>query len=488
MNTQLFKAIQRELVALELKIRRRELESSYNVADQTLYLFDHAIEKSNTLTEAKDIIDFLCTQLIRHFPRYMLINNICEMVKARIFDELVITDQIYSEKIKKEKSSNKLKLLNRNHSSSLNNIFSVQFDKSTIEMAKNSNERNKHFYANDESKSIVRSYSRSFLDYLVSESEPDHIHDSLSVDFHQLQGQPPIPPKSPVNSISISSITQICSSFDEDINLSSSDSINDFLSTEKLRMKEIIVQLSETLQSSYNSIAMYGPEYLFSRDSILVCGYSKSTLKFLAEAAKRDKNSGDKKKFNVFVVEHAPLYDGIKMANQLKEQQIGNVIIIPDSAIFAIMPIITKIVIPANVVLASGGVISFSLTSVIALAAKRYSTPLIVLYWSLKLADKINRPGKVFTNLLMPATMTSTASNYSQENTTESKQSSNPKYAPPMPISTHLNKVFNTIPSNVITFNAEGDFIPMELVTVLISEEGPHLPADVFSLVQSSYS
>lgn len=487
MNTQLFKAIQRELIALELKIRRREFESSYNVANQTLCLFDHAIEKSNTLTEAKDIVDFLCTQLVRHFPRHMLMNNICEMVKARIFDELAFSDQICSEK-QSNKNSNGLKNLNRNHSSSLNNIFSVQFDKSTIEMAKNSNERNKHFYANEESKSIVRSYSRSFLDYLVSETEPDRIRDSLSVDFHQILDQQQSQ-QQPTNSVSISSITHVCSSFDDDLNLSSSDSINDFLQTEKLRMKEIIVQLSETLQSSYNSIAMYGPEYLFSRDSILVCGYSKSTLKFLAEAAKRDKNSGDTKKFNVFIVEHAPLYDGIKMANQLKEQQIGNVILIPDSAIFAIMPIITKIVIPANVVLASGGVISFSLTSVIAQAAKRYSTPLIVLYWSLKLADKITRPGKVFTNLLMPATMTSTASNYSQETIPAgSKQDKTPKHAPPMPISTHLNKVFNTLPSNVITFNAEGDFIPMELVTVLISEEGPHLPADVFQLVQSSYS
>lgn len=480
MNTQLFREINQELIALELKVRRRELESSYNVADQTLCLFDHAIDKATNLTEARDVVNFLCAQLVRHFPRYMLMNNICEMVKARIFEELDITDQICSEK-KEKKINSELKTLNRNHSSSLSNISCVvQFDKNSIEMARNSNERNKHFYANEESRSIIRSYSRSFLDYLVSEAEPGQYTRELSADFQ---------PQHPTIRTSVSSTSHVFSSFDEEMTLSSSDSINDFLSTEKLRMKETIVQLSETLQSSYNSIANYASEFLFPRDSILVCGYSKSTLKFLAEASKRDKPSHGNSKFNVFVVEHAPLYDGIKMANLLKEYDIGNVILIPDSGIFAIMPTITKIVIPANVVLATGGVISFSSTSAIAQAAKRYSTPVIVLYWSLKLADKITRPGKVFTNLLMPAQMTSIPSNCSQgTSSSNTNQDKNTKSAQPFSISTHLNKVFNTLPSNVITFNAEGDFIPMELVTILISEEGPHSPTDVFSIVQSSYS
>ena len=67
-------------------------------------------------------------------------------------------------------------------------------------------------------------------------------------------------------------------------------------------------------------------------------GFSKTVLDFLGRAKELDRE------FTVFVVEAAPSYDGHKMANELSKLKI-NTILIPDSAIFAIMPKVNKVII-----------------------------------------------------------------------------------------------------------------------------------------------
>ncbi|KAH0790803.1 Translation initiation factor eIF-2B subunit beta [Histomonas meleagridis] len=214
----------------------------------------------------------------------------------------------------------------------------------------------------------------------------------------------------------------------------------------KTRMTEFLELQIENLVSSYEMIAKNAPNFLFKDDIILTVGNSGSIFKFLTSCPTD---------ITVVIPEGAPSYDGVKFADKLIREKSIRVIVIPDSAIFAIFPRINKVIVPARAVLSNGGIVSFSLTHSIALAAKHHAKPFIALYWVMKLAEKVPRPGTTFTTLLEP------------------------------------EKIFekeNPLSSNVVALNAESDYVPPELITLMINEDGAHCPADVFSLVQENYA
>jgi translation initiation factor 2B subunit (eIF-2B alpha/beta/delta family) len=64
------------------------------------------------------------------------------------------------------------------------------------------------------------------------------------------------------------------------------------------------------------------------------------------------------------------------------------------------------------------------------------------------------RPGKVFTSLVKPV---------------------------------HLLQVNDQNAVSSVGINPDRDYVPPELVTVLINGDGSHCPGDVFSLVQETY-
>ena len=220
----------------------------------------------------------------------------------------------------------------------------------------------------------------------------------------------------------------------------------DDLPTDSLkgRMKEVLASTLDDLSVSYESIAKFAPWFLLTHDTILTVGLSKSVQIFL---------EAHKKGITVIVPERAPSYDGAVMAGRLQARGI-NAIVIPDSAVFAVLPKVDKVVVSANSVLANGGIVSFALTHAVALAAKRYARPFIALYWHLKLTQTMPGPGKVFTSLVQPSKVM-------------------PNSDPATP--------------NVITSNPEGDYVPPELITLMIDEDGPHCPTDVFSRVQANF-
>ena len=213
----------------------------------------------------------------------------------------------------------------------------------------------------------------------------------------------------------------------------------------KTRISEFLEGQIENLASSYEMIAKNAPSFLFMNDVIMTVGNSSSIFKFLT-SCQRD--------ITVVVPEGAPSYNGSKFARKLSREKSIRAIVIPDSAIFALLPRVNKVIVPARAVLCNGGIVSFSLTHSIALAAKHYAKPFIALYWVMKLAEKVARPGATFTTLLEPEKI------FEKEN--------------------HLS-------SNVIALNAESDYVPPELITLMINEDGAHCPADVFSLVQENY-
>ena len=128
--------------------------------------------------------------------------------------------------------------------------------------------------------------------------------------------------------------------------------------------------------------------------------------------------------------------------------------VIPDSAVFALMPRVTSVFAPVRSIFADGTVVSPSFTKTVALAAKYHAKPFIMLYWRWKLTNKFLKPGDSFAELKSPADICSVNSDMGKTTT---------------------------------ILNPEGEFLPSSLVTLFINEDGPHDAADIFQLVQNLY-
>lgn len=138
---------------------------------------------------------------------------------------------------------------------------------------------------------------------------------------------------------------------------------------------EGIEELTNELDLSSRSIAQQAIDYVQSDDVILTLGKSKVIESFLRHAAIGTKTG--KRKFSVIVVELAPFYSGREMAKSLTKSGIST-LIIPDSAVFAIMSRVNKVIIGCHSMMANGGIKAPAGSHSIALAAKHYSVPLIV--------------------------------------------------------------------------------------------------------------
>lgn len=128
---------------------------------------------------------------------------------------------------------------------------------------------------------------------------------------------------------------------------------------------------------------------------ILTYGLSKSVEEFLKTAAK-------KRNFKVIVVESAPSLNGQKMGHSLAANGI-DATIIPDSAVFAMMARVNKVVIPAAAVVANGGLIAQSGLHNIALAAKKCSVPVVCVAGLIKLCPLYAHDLDVLNELVAPA-------------------------------------------------------------------------------------
>lgn len=137
-------------------------------------------------------------------------------------------------------------------------------------------------------------------------------------------------------------------------------------------------EIESELHLSYDNLAQQAPEHVHSSEIILTLGYSKSVEKFLKSVPKE-------RKFEVVIAECAPACRGHMLAQSLANAKI-DATVIPDSAIFAFVSRVNKVIIGTHSVLADGGLRAASGTYTVALAAKHYSTPVIVLVPMFKLS------------------------------------------------------------------------------------------------------
>lgn len=187
--------------------------------------------------------------------------------------------------------------------------------------------------------------------------------------------------------------------------------------------------------------------YIHDGDVLMTVGSSSTIASFFVRAFKNHK-------FSVIITEHAPSYDGFKMAEKLKSHGI-DCIVIPDSAVFAVMPRITTVFCPCRAIFADGTLVTKSFAKSVCLAARHHSKPFVVVYWISKLTDRFLKPKDSFTVLASPNDIVPLDDESFSKNTT--------------------------------ILNPDGECFSGTWATLFINEKAPHGSADIFTLVHDFY-
>ncbi|PSN50088.1 Translation initiation factor eIF-2B subunit beta [Blattella germanica] len=130
---------------------------------------------------------------------------------------------------------------------------------------------------------------------------------------------------------------------------------------------EHVGEFEMELETSADNIAEQALQHIHSNEIIMTIGKSASVEAFLKKAA-------TKRKFEVIVAEGAPFCLGHELAVSLGKSKIQTTLI-ADSAIFAIMSRVNKVIIGTHTVMANGGLRAVSGSHIMAMAANHYSVP-----------------------------------------------------------------------------------------------------------------
>ncbi|XP_077981117.1 translation initiation factor eIF2B subunit beta-like isoform X2 [Glandiceps talaboti] len=217
----------------------------------------------------------------------------------------------------------------------------------------------------------------------------------------------------------------------------------------KVRVIEAINEFLAELDSSADNIAMQALEHIHSNEVIMTAGKSRTVEAFLKGAAR-------KRKFQVMVTECAPSYQGQQLAASLAKSKIETTVI-TDSAVFAMMSRVNKVIIGTHTVMANGGLKAINGTHAIALAAKHHSVPVIVCAPMFKLSPEypFSNDQKSFNKLETP----NAVMKFSEGDLLSRLQIQNPVF----------------------------DYVPPELVTLFISNIGGNAPSYVYRLLSELY-
>ncbi|CAG8722275.1 4902_t:CDS:2, partial [Ambispora leptoticha] len=187
---------------------------------------------------------------------------------------------------------------------------------------------------------------------------------------------------------------------------------------------------------------------LFNNSEIIMTiGKSKTVETFLKTAAK-------KLKFQVVVAETSPTYSGHEMALSLSQAGIDTTVI-TDSAIFAVMSRVNKVILGIHAVLANGGLIAVSGTQMVASAAKHHSTPVVVCTGLYKLSPLYPYDVDSFNDLVAPDSV--------------------------------LNFDQGELVDNITLLNPYYDYVTPEHVDLFITNTGGHPPSYLYRLINENY-
>ncbi|KAK2158286.1 hypothetical protein LSH36_173g00055 [Paralvinella palmiformis] len=221
------------------------------------------------------------------------------------------------------------------------------------------------------------------------------------------------------------------------------------ISSLKAPIIDAVNELLVELDTSQENISAQALEHIHSNEVIMTAGQSHTVEAFFKKAAK-------KRTFKVIVVECAPFYQGQKMATNLASAGI-NTTLITDSAVFAMMARVNKVIIGTHTVMANGGLKAINGCHAIALAAKYHSVPLVVCAPMYKLSPKyLCSCDQVAFN----------------------------KFASPEDVMSFSE---GEILSKAQIYNPIFDYVPPELVTLYIFNIGGNAPSYVYRLLSELY-
>ncbi|KAI8983091.1 hypothetical protein BDB01DRAFT_792421 [Pilobolus umbonatus] len=214
-----------------------------------------------------------------------------------------------------------------------------------------------------------------------------------------------------------------------------------------LIIQEISDEVIADLDVIYKGIADQALDFIHANEVIMTIGISRTVQEFLMRAAQ-------KRKFQVMVAETAPTYQGHKMALSLAQAGIDTTVI-ADSAIFAAMPRVNKVVLGAHAVLANGALISVSGSQLLAAAAKHHSTPVLVCTALYKLSPLFAYDADAFNVSIPPQSV--------------------------------LNFQEGTLIDHVTISNPYYDFVRPDYVSLFIHNLGSAPPTYVYRLINDNY-
>ena len=211
-----------------------------------------------------------------------------------------------------------------------------------------------------------------------------------------------------------------------------------------------IEELISELNLISEAIKYQAKDYIDDGETILTANHSEQLEEFFIEAAKS-------KKFKVIVTESAPSLNGVIQAKNLIAKGIDTTVI-SDSAVYAIMPKVNKVIIGTRSIMANGGLISYNGVYNVCLCARMFSVPVVVVGGSFKLTPMYTFGHETFNEFLSPDVI------YGKE----------VKYKDDI--------------RNIKFHTPAYDYVPPELVTVYITNNGSQNPAYIYRLFSELYS
>ena len=229
---------------------------------------------------------------------------------------------------------------------------------------------------------------------------------------------------------------------------------------------EGIAEIIDELDQSDEQIANYASEHIHPNEVIFTYATSTTVQRFLLKAA-------SKRKFTVIHAEaypsnhfrtHATITSNLDherddMSADSFQKPLTSagltVILIPDSAIFAIMSRVNKVIIGTHAILANGALMAAAGSKVVAQAARVHQTPVIVLCGTYKLSPRYPYDPDIFLDFGDSSKILSTRDRDLME--------------------------------EVEVENPTCDFVPPDLVDLYITNLGGHAPSYLYRIIKDQY-
>ena len=212
-----------------------------------------------------------------------------------------------------------------------------------------------------------------------------------------------------------------------------------------------VEELITELETMNDLIKPQADEHIKNEDIILTANSSDQLIDFFSGAY------GNGKKFKVIIAESAPSLNGINQAKNLINKGI-DATVIDDAAVYAVMPKITKVVIGTRAILANGGLISYNGVYNVCLCANIFNVPVVVVGSSFKLTPLYPFRYESFNEYLSPDVLFGKDIKYTGD--------------------------ISNIKFNTPAF----DYVPPELITVYITNNGSQNPFYIYRLFNELYN